>query len=88
MPLSENVNGEVLDWHFKKRETDTLFSVGHHPVATLYNMGGRKWTVVPVTPLLPFIFQGKADGFRSRYDACAYALSIWRAQRLAERASW
>lgn len=87
MPLSENVNGEVLDWRFKKRETDTVFYVGHHCVATLYNMGGRRWTVVPITPLLPFIFQGKADGFRSRYDACAYALSIWRAQRLAERHS-
>lgn len=85
MPLSETYNGEVLDWKFT-RHTDFsyLFAVGRYNVATVYNMGGRKWTVVPITPLLPFIFQGKADGFRSRYDACAYALSIWRAQRDAE----
>lgn len=86
MPLSETINGEVHDWHFKKLEHNNsyLFSVGRHYVATVYNMGGRRWTVVLVTPLLPFIFSGMAAGFRSRYDACAYALSIWRAQRLAE----
>ena len=63
--------GKVLDWHFKKRPSDTLFYIGDIFVGQLFKIG-KTWSGLPAHPRDND--RSLVDGFRSRVDACQYLL--------------
>jgi hypothetical protein len=74
MPLSAIVDGKVLDWHFKKRSSDTLFYIGDILVGQIFrNRGDKTWSAVGVSGgsgLCPVY------GFARRYDAAEFLLTL------------
>jgi hydrogenase maturation factor len=68
--LSSTVDGKILDWRWKKRETDYLFFVGDHYVGQIFNLGRGGWAALHGT----FNSIGLAEGFKSRYLASRFLL--------------
>ena len=77
MPYSEIVDGKVLDYKYKKRRIDTLFSVGDISIGLLYKMRGDRWTAVSLYENI----YGPIDGFKTRIDAAEYLLKVFRLYR-------
>ena len=73
---SEIVDGNVLPFKFKKRKTDTVFSVGNITIGTLYNIRD-KWSAVSVYEN----HYGVIKGFSTRLDAAEYLLQVFRQHR-------
>jgi len=70
--ISTIVNGKVLDWHFKKRDMDTLFYIGDIFIGHLFKIGPT-WSIVgahPTDGLCPI------DGFATRRDAAECLLTL------------
>jgi len=69
--MSTVVDGKVLDWHFKKRKTDTLFYIGSTYVGQIFKIR-KTYTVVGRTPnrLSPI------DGLATRWQAAVLLLKM------------
>ena len=63
--------GKVLDWHFKKRPSDTLFYIGDILVGQLFKIGDG-WSALAAHP--HHDNTALVDGFRTRIDACQFLL--------------
>lgn len=70
--MSSIVDGKVLDWHWKKRETDTLFYVGDIFIGQLFNGERSGWSAVYRNPT----GLGCVDGFKTRYTASNFMLKF------------
>lgn len=70
---SEIVEGKVLDFHFKKRETDTLFYIGNILIGQLFKHK-RSWCAVSSFENM----NGPIYGFANRLYAAEYLLKIFR----------
>jgi hydrogenase maturation factor len=66
------VDGKVLDWHWKKRQVDTLFYVGDIYIGQVFNAGKSGWTALHKTANSI----GLAHGFQSRYAASHFLLKF------------
>lgn len=78
MPISQIVDGKVLDWHFKQLklfEDSTgpySFCIGDTPLGQVFKMGKHEWTAISNKP---HPFNG-VDGFGTRYAAAKYILKL------------
>jgi len=70
--LSSNVEGQILDWHWEKRQTDYLFFVGDIYIGQVFKMPRDKWSALHRHPQNV----GLVDGFKSRYDASHFLLKF------------
>ncbi len=78
---SEVVNGEVLDWSFRKKTGGVKgynFCIGNLLIAQVFYMSKGRWSSVPWTAKSI----GVVEGFNSRYSAAAYGLKVWRFNRV------
>lgn len=66
---SSVINGKVLDWHWKKRETDSLFYVGDILMGQLFHHGRSGWTALRTVPFVELV-----EGFKTRYSASNFLL--------------
>lgn len=71
---SVNVNGKVLDFHYKKKN-DFIYSfyIGEIFVGQLFNLGMHGWSAVGTPATSGF---SKVDGFKSRNNAAQYLLRL------------
>lgn len=67
--ISSVINGKVLDWHWKKRETDSLFYVGDIYIGQLFNRGICGWTALRTLPSVELV-----EGFKTRYAASNFLI--------------
>jgi hypothetical protein len=84
--LSEQVNGEVKDWHFYKMKDNTKgfnFYIGENKeifIGRLYKSTRKGWTAVPTV----ICEVGLVAGFKTRYSAAEYCLECFRIRKGTE----
>ena len=75
---SENYQGKVLDYRFKRMNEFTYaFYIGDIYLGQVYNMD-RNWAAVSGI----ITGYGPVYGFKTRMDACQYILQVWRARNV------
>lgn len=70
--ISSVVDGKVLDWHWKKRQIDTLFYVGDIYIGQLFYHKRSGWTALHKNPNNVNL----VEGFKSRYSASHFLLKF------------
>lgn len=70
--LSSIVDGKVLDWNWKRRETDTLFYIGDNYIGRVFYMGRAGWVALH----RDYNSIGLAEGFKTRYAASHFLLKF------------
>ena len=75
--LSSIAGDKVLDWHWKKRDLDTLFYIGKTRVGQLFVSKGG-WTAIYRFPV-PAPFPTPVRGFKTRAKASEFLEQLERA---------
>lgn len=72
--LSCIVDGEVLDFHYRKFLYGYTFYIGDILIGQIFDEGRRGWAAVAAKP--PTKGLNGVHGFRTRYDASEYLLRV------------